>query len=178
MFSRLIRTIQSETAREFLRDQSIGDLLIRRQFRLTQSQLNRMLLSLGDPESAGSLSMTLGEGVMELEGRVPLSMLPAMTVRASLTIAGILTTRDGPVVRLRVESVHPLPVVPFISRIVERIPFLTYRDGLVHCHLHRLPGLDRILLQRVGSQRLVDILILRELHLRQNELTGRVGILL
>lgn len=178
MLNRLIDTIQDETAREILKDQSIVDLLFRRRFRLTQSHLDRLLLALGETEWIRDLSMAFGEGVLEVKGRTNIRMLPAVPFQLSLSVAGILTTEDGPVVTLRPESVDPLPLTPFIRFIIGHIPFLTYGEGLIHCHLRRVPGLDRILLQRVGRRRLADMLILRELNLHRDELTGRVGILL
>ncbi len=165
--------------RELLKDQRLKELLTRREFRISEEYIHREFISRAGDDEVRALTLRFRDGFGELTGEVKKRLLPfAVPFAARFAIHGVEFNALGKRVYLRVDEVKPLDLDWVTRRVVERVPFLAYRDGLLVCDLERVPRLDALLAHRVGPARVADYLTLRELTLRDGEIVGRVGVVL
>jgi len=64
------------------------------------------------------------------------------------------------------------------KKLVEKVPFLSFADGLVSVHLTRVPRLAGLLASNVKGFHPFDHIVLKDLEFRPGEVVGRVGVLL
>jgi hypothetical protein len=81
-------------------------------------------------------------------------------------------------VHLRLEELKPFSLDSLTKKLVEKVPFLSFDDGLVTVHLVKVPRLTRLLTSQVKGFRPFDHVVLKELHFHEGEVVGRVGVLL
>ncbi len=172
-------TFRNPAIRGLLKDQRLKELLTRREFRISEEYIHREFISRAGDDEVRGLALRFRDGFGELSGEVKKRLLPfAVPFAARFAIHGVEFNALGKRVYLRVEEVKPLDLDWVTRRVVERVPFLDYRDGLLVCDLERVPRLDALLAHRVGSARVADFLTLRELSLRDGEIVGRLGVVL
>lgn len=165
--------------RDLLKDQRLKELLARREFRISEEYIHREFISQAGDDEVRGLALRFRDGFGELSGEVKKRLLPfAVPFAARFTIHGVEFNAMGKRVYLRVEEVKPVDFDWVTRRVVEQVPFLDYRDGLLVCDLERVPRLDALLAHRVGPARVADFFTLRELSLRNGEIVGRLGVVL
>jgi hypothetical protein len=165
--------------RELLRDQRLKDLLARREFRISEEYVQREFIGRAEDDEVQNLSLRFREGFGELSGQVRKRILPfAVPFSARLAIHGVEFNGMGKRVYLRLEDVRPFDLDWVTRRVVDKVPFLDYRDGLLVCDLKLVPRLDTLLAYRVGGAHLADFVTLRDLAFREGELVGRLGFVL
>ncbi len=164
---------------ELLKDQRLREVVIRREFRVSEEYIHREFISRAGDDEVRNLSLRFHDGFGELSGEVKKRLLPvAIPFSARFAITGVEFNSLGKRVHLRVEEVKPMDVDWVTKRVVERVPFLAFRDGLMSCDLEQVPRLDAILASRVGGVRVADFLTLKELVIRPGEMVGRLGVIL
>lgn len=164
---------------ELLKDQRLREIVTRREFRVSEEYLHREFISRAGDDEVRNLALRFHDGFGELSGEVKKRLLPvAIPFSARFIIAGVEFNALGKRVHLRVDEVKPMDVDWVTKRVVERVPFLAYHDGLMSCDLEQVPRLDAILASRVGGKRVADFLTLKELVIRPGEMVGRLGVIL
>lgn len=171
--------IKNPAFRELLRDQRLTELLTRREFRISEEYVHREFISQAGDDEMRNLLLRFRDGFGELAGEVKKRLLPfAVPFVVRFTIHGIEFSRMGKRIYLQLEEVRPVDLDWVTRRVVEKVPFVDFRDGLLVCDLTLVPRLATILAYRVGSARLADFLTLQELAFREGEIVGRVGVVL
>ena len=161
---------------ELIRDQRLKEMVTRREFRITAEYFQREFLSgAGDDELQG-LKLRFRDGYGEIGGEVKKRLLPfaiPFTVRFGIDKVALTSWEKS--IYLRIEQVKPLDLDWVTGRVVARVPFLAYQDGVMVCDLARVPRLAEFFGYRLKGMRLADFLTLKELTLREGELVGRLG---
>lgn len=163
-----------------VQDPRLRNLLMRREFRLSQEELQREFLkqAAGDEELQDA-TLTIGEGYLEISGRVKKRPIPfAIPFSARFSLHSLDFSPRGKAVHLRLDEVKPFELDAVTKKIVEKVPFLSFEDGLVTVHLGKVPRLSWLINSQVRGFRPFDHIVLKELHFHEGEMVGRVGVLL
>jgi hypothetical protein len=165
---------------ELARDPRLKELVTKREFRVGQEELQRELLKqMAGEEELQELAVTVGEGHLELTGKVKKRMLPfAIPFTARFSLHSLDFSPHTKAVHLRLDEVKPFEVDALTRKLVEKVPFLAFNNGLVTVHLAKVPRLAGLLTSQVRGFRPFDHIILKELHFHSGEVVGRVGVLL
>jgi hypothetical protein len=165
---------------KLIRDPRLRDLLMKREFRFSQDDLHREFVSqAADEEELQDLALIVGEGFLELSGKLKKRPLPfAIPFSARFSLHSLEFSPRGKTVHLRLEELKPFSLDSLTKKLVEKVPFLSFDDGLVTVHLVKIPRLARLLNSQVKGFRPFDHITLKELHFHEGEVVGRVGVLL
>ena len=165
---------------ELARDPRLQELITKREFRLTQEELQREFAGqVAGEEALQELALVVGDGFLELSGRVKKRPLPfAIPFSARFSLHSLEFSPRSKVVNLRLDEVKPFEVDALTKKLVEKVPFLSFADGLVSVHLTRVPRLAGLLASNVKGFHPFDHIVLKDLEFRPGEVFGRVGVLL
>ncbi len=165
---------------ELVQDPRLKQLLTRREFRLSQEELrHEFAKQAAGEEELHDLALTVGEGFLEVSGRVKKRLLPfAIPFSARFSLHSLEFSPRSKAVHLRLEEVKPFEVDSLTKKLVTKVPFLSFADGLVTVHLSRVPRLTGLLSCQIKGFRPFDHIVLKELSFREGEVVGRVGVLL
>jgi len=161
-----------------LADPRLRELLTRRELRVTDDYLNREIMQQAGDDELHGLSLRFLEGYGELSGTVRKRLLPAIPFSARFNVHGVEFGPMGKRLHLSLDEVRPIDLNWLTRRLVERVPFLAYRDGLMICDLLQMPTLGPWLDYRFKGKRLADFVTVKELVIREGELVARLGICL
>ena len=172
--------LKSSALLELIQDPRLRDLLTKREFRLSQEELHREFVNqAADEEEMQELALTVGEGFLELSGKVKKRPLPfAIPFSARFSLHSLEFSVRSKAVHLRLEELKPFSLDSLTKKLVEKVPFLSFADGLVTVHLVKVPRLAGLLTCQVKGFRPFDHIVLKELSFRAGEVVGRVGVLL
>ncbi len=176
----VFETLKNSPFVELVRDPRLRDLVTKREFRLSQEELQgEMAAQMAGEESLQELAITVGEGFLELSGRARKRPLPfAIPFSARFSLHSLEFSPRSKAVHLRLEEVRPFEIDALSKKLVEKVPFLSFADGLVTLHLARVPRLAGLLDYHVRGFRPFDHIVLKELVLSPGEVVGREGVLL
>ena len=164
---------------ELVKEQSLKDLLVRREFRLSQGYLQREFVNRAIDEEMQELSIALFDGYGEMSGKVKKRLLPfAIPFSATFTVQGMEFSSARKCVLLKLEKVGPIDLDWLTKKVVERIPFLSCMGDLITCDLTRVPRLAELFAYRIKGISIWDFITLKELSLKDGEVVGRVGVVL
>jgi hypothetical protein len=164
---------------ELVQDPRLRQLLTRREFRLSQEELRREFVQQAEEEELQDLALIVGEGFLEISGRVKKRLLPfAIPFSARFSLHSLEFSPRSKAVHLRLEEVKPFGIDALTEKIVAKVPFLSFADGLVTVHLARIPRLAGLFARQIKGFRPFDHIVLKELDFREGEVMGRVGLLL
>lgn len=164
---------------ELVQEQSIRDLLVRREFHLPQAYLQREFLNQVIDDEIQELSLTIFDGYGEISGKMKKRLVPfAIPFSATFSIQGMEFSAMRKCVWLTIANVTPVDLEWLTRKMVERIPFLSCRGDLVVCDLTRVPRLAELFSHRIKGVSMWDYITLRELWLKEGEIVGRVGVVL
>lgn len=165
---------------ELIRDPRLRDLVTKREFRLSQEDLQKELMEqMAGEEALQELALTVGAGFLELSGRVRKWPLPfAIPFSARFSLHSFEFSPRSKVVHLRLEEVKPFEIDALTKKLVEKVPFLSFADGLVTIHLDGIPRLAGLLACNFKQFRPFDHIVMKELSFHPGEVVGRVGVLL
>jgi hypothetical protein len=165
---------------ELVRDPRLHELVTKREFRVGQEELQHELLKqAAGEEELQELAVTIGEGHLELAGKVKKRMLPfAIPFTARFSLHSLDFSPHTKAVHLRLDEVTPFEIDALTRKLVEKVPFLTFNNGLVTVHLGKVPRLAALLNSQVRGFRPFDHIVLKELHFHPGAVVGRVGVLL
>ncbi len=164
---------------ELVKEQSLKDLLVKREFRLSQAYLQREFLDRARDEEIVEFSLALADGYGEIKGRMKKRMLPfAIPFSATFTIQGLEFSAARKCVFLKLEQVTPIDLDWLTKKVVQRIPFLSCMGELITCDLTRVPRMAELFAYRVKGINPWDFIAMKELSLREGEIVGRVGVII
>ncbi len=150
-----------------IKDQRVRELITRREFRISDDYLQREFIDRAGDEELRELSLRFFDGHGELRGLVKKRLLPAISFSARFTLHGVEFNSMGKRLHLAMEEVKPLDLEWVTRRIVERVPFLTYNDGLVTCDLTGVPRLADLLAFELKGMQLANLVTLREIAFQE-----------
>ncbi|BCG48766.1 hypothetical protein GEOBRER4_n3661 [Citrifermentans bremense] len=163
---------------ELVQEQSLKDLLVRREFRITQAYLQREFLNKLIDDEIQEFSIALFDGYGEIAGKMKKRLLPSIAFSATFSIQGMEFSSARKCAFLKLDHVAPVDFDWLTRKVVERIPFLSATGDLIICDLARVPRLAELFAQRVKGISIWDYITLKELWLRKGEIVGRVGVVL
>jgi len=162
-----------------VQEQSLKDLLVRREFRIPEDYLQREFLNKALDDELVEFKLSIGNGFCEVSGRFKKRLVPfAIPFSASFTIQGIEFSSARKCVFLKLGPVSPLDLDWLTKKVVERIPSLSMMGEVLVCDLNRVPRLAELFAHRVKGISIWDYLTLKELWMKQGEIGGRVGVVL
>jgi hypothetical protein len=164
---------------ELVKEQSLKDLLLHREFRISQGYLQREFMVRATDDEIPELAIALLEGSGEISGKMKKRLLPfAIPFSAKFTIQGIEFSSARKCVFIKLEEVGPIDLDWLTKKVVGRIPFLSCMGDLIVCDLTRVPRLAELFSANVMGKSVWDFITLKELHLKDGEIVGRVGVVL
>ena len=178
IFDKFTEKIKNPALAELVKEQSLKDLLLKREFRLPQDYLQREFLSRALDDELPELKLILSDGCGEITGKIKKRFLPAISFSALFTIQGLEFSTARKCVSLKLDKVGPIDLDWLTRKVVERIPFLNCVGDLITCDLTRVPRLAELFAYRVKGIDIGDFIVLKELSLKEGEIVGRVGVLL
>ena len=179
IFEKLSGRLKNPALAELVKEQSLKDLLVRREFRLSQGYLQREFVNRALDAELLELSIALFDGYGEITGKMKKRLLPfAIAFSATFTIQAMEFSAARKSVLLKLEQVDPIDLDWLTKKVVERIPFLSCQGNLVSCDLTRVPRLAELFAYRVKGINPWDFIALKELSLNEGEIVGRVGVVL
>jgi hypothetical protein len=162
---------------DLLRDQRLKELITRREFRVTEEYFHREFVSKTEDDEIRKLSLKFRDGYGELAGEVKKRFIPfAVPFSARFAMHGVDFSPQAKKIHLRVEEVKPFDFDWVTRRVVGKIPFLAYGEGVVSCDLTRVPRLAEFFASQVKGVRLCDFLTVRDVAFREGEIVGRLGV--
>lgn len=171
--------IKNKALADLVKEQSLKDLLVKREFRISQAYLQREVLDRALDDELPELSIFLLDGLGEIKGKFRKRLVPfPIPFSASFSIHGVEFSSARKVVLLKLEQVGPIDIGWLTRKFIEKIDFLSYSGDLIVCDLTRVPKLTELFAYRVKGINPWDFITLKELSLRDREIVGRVGVVL
>ena len=175
----LFDKIKSSHLLDLVRDPRLKELVTRREFRISEEDLRRALLNRAPDEEVPELSVAIAEGFIEISGKVKKKLLPfAIPFSARFSLHSLEFTPRTKAVHLRLEELKPLDMDWLTRRLVEKLPFLSFGEGLVTVHLVKIPRLAPLLTSQVKGFHPFDHVVLKDLNFYQGEVVGKLGVML
>jgi hypothetical protein len=171
--------MKNRSLAELVKEQSLKDLIIKREFRISQRYLQREILDPARDEEIQELAIHLGDSFGEIRGKIKKRFVPfaiPFSVTFSISSVEFSTTRKQ--VLLKLEQVTPLDLAWVTKKFVEKIPFLSFSGDLVACDLMKVPRLAELFAYRVKGVDPWDHITLKGLELSEGEIVGRVGVVI
>ena len=164
---------------ELIKDQRLKEIVTRREVRVSEDYFHREFVSRALDEEIQELSMRFLDGYGEISGKVKKKLLPfSVPFSARFELQRVDFTPKEKIIYLKIEEVKPLDVEWVTRKIVEKIPFLAYGDGVIACNLTQVPKLADFFGYHVKGIKVCDFLTIKELLFKEGELVGRLGICL
>lgn len=176
---RILDRLKNPSLAELIKDQSLKDLLVKREFRITQAYIQREFMCLAIDEELIEIAIGLFDGYGEITGKVKKRLVPfAIPFSATFTLQGLEFTGARKTVFLKIEKVGPIDIEWLTRKMVERVPFLSCVGDMIICDLTKVPRLAELFAYRVKGLNPWDLVTFKELTLKEGELVGRVGVVL
>lgn len=164
---------------DMIKDQRLKELLLKREFRLSEEYLQREFLRKAEDDEVSNLSLKLGDGYGTLSGKVKKRLLPfTVPFSARFAVHAVDFSRSGKVVLFKVEEIKPIDSDWLTQKLVRNVPFLAYADRILVCDLERIPRLAEFFSYQVKGVRPLDHVVLKELTFTEGEVVGRLGLCL
>jgi hypothetical protein len=171
--------MKSAALLELVRDPRLKELVTRREFRVSQEELHREFASRAADEELQELALVVGEGFLEVSGRVKKRLIPfAIPFSARFSLHSLDFSPHNKAVHLRLDEMKPFDVDALTRKMMEKVPFISFADGLVTVHLAKVPRLAGLFACQVHGFRPFDHIVLKELRFHDGEVVGRVGVML
>jgi len=171
--------ISNPLLKQFMQDQNVRDLLTKREFRITEEFFQRELVAGGDDDEVRELEVRFYDGYGEITGKVRKKPLPFdIPFSARLSVQRVDFTTEGKFLLLQVDDVKPFSLDWVTARIVGRVPFLSWQDGVITCDLARIPKLAPMFGAAVKGIRPLDFVTLRDVTFQPGALVGRIKIVI
>ena len=162
----------------FMQDQNIRELVSRREFRLTEEYFHREFIAAAADDEIHSPELKFYDGYAELRAKIKKKLLPEIPFSARFVLHGVEFGTMGKRVHLKVEQVKPLDSDWVTKRVVARVPFLSFSDGILTCDLTLVPKLAYLFSYQLKGINVADFITLKKLTIQQGEMVGRVGMVL
>ena len=179
MVRRIIERLRHPALVELVRDQDLQRLLRRKEFRVTDTYLQREVLDRTVDEELREVAIRFREGYGELQGKVKKRLVPVnLPFSVRFRLDGVEFNPMGKRIHLRIDEVKPLDLDWVTKRLVEKVPFLSCAGDRITCDLAKVPRLAGMLATELKGVRVVDFVTIRELALVEGALVGRLGVCL
>jgi hypothetical protein len=172
-------SLKTKAVLELISDPRLKELVTRREFRVSEEELRQELVTRVTDEDIQDLAVSVGEGFLEISGKIKKRLLPfAIPFSARFSLHSLEFSPRNKAVHLKLEELKPLDLDWLTKRLVGKIPFLSSADGLVTLHLIKIPRLTGLLTCQVKGFCPFDHIVLKELSFHPGEVVGRVGVML
>jgi hypothetical protein len=172
-------SLKTKAVLELISDPRLKELVTRREFRVSEEELRQELVTRVSDEGIQDLAVSVGEGFLEISGKIKKRLLPfAIPFSARFSLHSLEFSPRNKAVHLKLEELKPLDLDWLTKRLVGKIPFLSSADGLITLHLVKIPRLTGLLTCQVKGFRPFDHIVLKELSFHPGEVVGRVGVML
>ena len=161
-----------------IQDQHLKELLMRREFRLTEEYLHREFVSQAADEEIHNPELKFFDGFGEIRCQVKKRLLPTISFSARFAVHGVEFSNMGKKIHLRVEQVKPFDCDWVTKRFVDKVPFLSFSDGILTCDLTQVPRLAHLFSYQVKGFRVADFVTLKELAIGEGEIVGRLAMVI
>jgi hypothetical protein len=176
---RVRERLNNPILQELAKEQSLRDLLLKREFRLPEGYIQREFVSRAMDDEILELSLAIYDDYAEITGKVKKRLIPfPISFSGRFTIQGLEFSPARKVVFLKLDQVAPIDIDWITKKVIQRIPFLETTGDLIVCDLMRIPKLAEIFSRRIKGLSVWDFITLKELTLKQGEIVGRVGVVL
>lgn len=176
---RIKETISNQAFQELVKEQSLKDLLLRREFHIPESYLQREFVSRALDDEILELTLAIYDGYAEITGKIKKRLIPfPLSFSGRFVIHGMEFSQARKAVYLKLEQVTPVDIDWLTKKVVERIPFFSCFGDLILCDLTKVPRLAELFAYRVKGVSLWDFITLKELYLKPGEIAGKVGVVL
>jgi hypothetical protein len=175
----ILDRIKNPTLAALVKEQNLKDLLVKREFRITEGYMQREVLNRAVDEELLELTLSVLDGFGQLTGKVKKRFVPfAISFSATFTMQGVEFTGTRKAVLIRLEKVGPIDIDWLTRKIIQRVPFLSCMGELIVCDLTKVPKLAELFAYRVKGINPWDFITLKELSLKDGEIVGRVGVVI
>jgi len=179
IFDKVRDRLKNPALAELVKEQNLKELLLKREFRISQSYLQREFVSRAQDDELQEIHLTLWDGYGRITGKVKKRLLPfAIPFSANFTVQGLEFSSARKYVLLKLSQVEPVDIDWITRKVVERIPFLSCSGDLITCDLTRVPRLAELFAYRVKGVNPWDFIALKEVSFKEGEIVGRVGVVL
>lgn len=164
---------------ELVKEQSLKDLMLKREFHIPESYLQREFVGKALDDELLELSLAIYNGYGEIRGKIKKRLIPfPISFSARFVIQGVEFSAARKAVYLKLEQVEPIDIDWLTKKVVERIPFLNCFGDLIACDLTRVPRLAELFAYRVKGLSVWDFITLKELSLKDGQIVGKVGVVI
>ena len=171
--------ISNPLLKQFMQDQNVRDLLTKREFRISEELFQRELVAGDEDDGIRELQVRFHDGYGEITGKVRKKPLPFdIPFSARLSVQRVDFTPEGKFLLLQVDDVKPFSLDWVTARIVGRVPFLSWREGIITCNLARIPKLAPMFGAEVKGVRPLDFVTLRDVTFQPGAIVGRIKIVI
>lgn len=168
--------LKSSALLDLIKDQRLKEIVTRREFRVSEEYFHRELAGRAQEEGVQDFSFRFMEGYGEISGKVKKHPIPfSIPFSARFTVHSVDFGPSGKTLYLKMEEVKPLDLEWVTRKVVENIPFLSYKDGIVACDLCKTPRLSELLDCRVNGLRPFDYIVVKDVTVKEGEIIGRLG---
>jgi hypothetical protein len=162
-----------------IKDQRLREIVTRREIRVSEEYFHREFVCRALDEEIQELTMKFLDGHVQISGTMKKKLLPfGIPFSASCEVERVDFTPKQKKIYLSMAEVKPLDVDWVTRKLVAKIPFLSYGDGLLACDLTLVPRLAYFFGYHVKGITVCDFLTIKELLFREGELVGRLGVCL
>lgn len=176
---RVRERLNNPILQELAKEQSLRDLLMKREFRLPEGYIQREFVSRAIDDEVLELSLAIYDGYAEINGKIKKRLIPfPISFSGRLTIQGMEFSAARKVVFLKLDQVAPIDIDWLTKKVVQRIPYFESLGDLIVCDLMGVPKLADIFSRRIKGLSVWDFITMKELSLKQGEIVGRVGVVL
>lgn len=176
---KVFEKLQNPLLRQFMQDQNLRELLTKREFRISEEMFRQELAAGGDDDDIKELDVRFHDGFGEISGKVCKKPLPfEIPFSARLTVERVDFTPEGKFLLLKADEVKPFSLDWATAKIIGRVPFLSWRDGIITCDLERVPKLAPLFAREVKGIKPLDFVTLRDVTFQEGALVGRVKLVI
>jgi len=162
-----------------IKDQRLREIVTRREIRVSEEYFHREFVCRALDEEIQELTMKFLDGHVQISGTMKKKLLPfGIPFSARCMVERVDFTPKQKKIYLSMAEVKPLDVDWVTRKLVAKIPFLSYGDGLLACDLTLVPRLAYFFGYHVKGITVCDFLTIKELLFREGELVGRLGVCL
>lgn len=175
----ILNMLKSPALLDLIKDQRLKEIVTRREVRISEEYFHRELVNKAIDDEIQELSMKFFDGYGEICGKVKKKLIPfSIPFSVRFTVERVFFTPKDKMIFLKVEEVKPVDVEFVTRRIVAKLPFLSYSDGIIACDMARMPELNKFFSYNVHGIKVCDFLTIKELLFKEGEMIGRLGICL
>jgi hypothetical protein len=176
---KLFDRLTNPLLKQFMQDQNLRELVTKREFRISEEFFRRELVGSGGDEDIREIDVRFYDGYGEITGKVRKKPLPFdIPFSARLSVYRVEFTPEGKSLLLKADEVKPISLDWVTAKIIRKVPFLSWQDGIIRCDLARVPKLAPVFGAEVKGIRPLDFVTIRDVTFQQGALVGRIKLVI